>query len=129
MSEVGKDGPAVLAGRRSRSVASELLTWAYRYRVYLLLAMVFAVMSRIAPRFLTEGNFENILKAAGVYLPAAAGFNIVMIAGHIDLSIGSGMTMGGMVAIGLEPQLGWAGSLAVAGLCGLALGIDRKSVV
>ncbi|MBE3132616.1 MAG: hypothetical protein IMZ55_04025, partial [Acidobacteria bacterium] len=65
---------------------------AYRYRVYLLLAAIVAVMTAIAPNFLTSGNFGNILKAAGVNLPAAMGFNIVMISGQLDLSIGSAMT-------------------------------------
>jgi len=46
-----------------------------------------------------------------------------MISGQLDLSIGSAMTMGGIVVVGLEPQLGWIGSFCVAALCGGVLGL------
>ena len=114
---------------RGRAALGWALAAAYRYRVYLLLAVILGVMGRIAPNFLTPGNAGNILKAAGIHLPAAAGFNVVMIAGHLDLSIGSAMTMGGMMVIGLEPHLGWAGSFGVAILCGLALGLVNGLLV
>ena len=114
------------------------LALAYRWRVYLLLAAIVAVMTAIAPNFLTSGNFGNILKAAGVNLPAAMGFNIVMISGQLDLSIGSAMTLGGMMAVGLEPRLtalglppamAWAGSFGAALLAGLALGLANGLLV
>ncbi|MCX5682111.1 MAG: ABC transporter permease [Planctomycetota bacterium] len=105
------------------------LAWAYRYKVYLLLAAILAVMAQIAPRFLTAGNFGNILKAAGINLPAAAGFNIVMICGQLDLSIGSAMTLGGMMTVGLEPHIGWAGGFAAALACGLVLGLANGLLV
>jgi len=105
------------------------LAWAYRYKVYLLLAAIIAVMAQIAPRFLTAGNFGNILKAAGINLPAAAGFNIVMICGQLDLSIGSAMTLGGMMTVGLEPHVGWAGGVAAALACGLVLGLVNGLLV
>ena len=107
----------------------KVLAWAYRHKVYLLLAAIFAVMAQIAPRFLTAGNFGNILKAAGINLPAAAGFNIVMICGQLDLSIGSAMTLGGMMTVGLEPHIGWAGGLAAALACGLVLGLVNGLLV
>jgi len=118
--------------RRPHGRAGDLgkvLAWAYRRKVYLLLAAIFAVMAQIAPRFLTAGNFGNILKAAGINLPAAAGFNIVMICGQLDLSIGSAMTLGGMMTVGLEPHIGWAGGLAAALACGLALGLVNGLLV
>jgi len=123
----GGEHPALPHGRGG--TLGKGLAWAYRYKVYLLLAAIFAVMAEIAPRFLTTGNLGNILKAAGINLPAAAGFNLVMICGHLDLSIGPAMTLGGMMAVGLEPQLGWAGGLAAALACGLALGLVNGLLV
>ena len=102
---------------------------AYHYRVYLLLFAIVAVMSATAPHFLTGSNFRNILKTAGTNLPAAAGFTLVMIAGQLDLSVGAAMTLGGMLVIGLEPQLGWAGSFCAALLCGTALGLVNGLLV
>ena len=102
---------------------------AYRYRVYLLCAIIFTVMGFAAPRFLTPGNFSNILKGTSTNLPAAVGFTIVLIAGQLDLSVGSAMTMGGILVMGLQPQLGWAGGFAAAVLCGLALGLANGLLV
>jgi ribose/xylose/arabinose/galactoside ABC-type transport system permease subunit/ABC-type sugar transport system substrate-binding protein len=102
---------------------------AYRYRVYLLLFAIVALMSATAPNFLTGNNLRNILKATGTNLPAAAGFTLVMIAGQLDLSVGAAMTLGGMLVIGLEPQLGWAGSFCAALLCGTALGLVNGVLV
>ncbi len=102
---------------------------AYRYRVYLLALVIFSVMAAIAPNFASVGNFANILKAAGINLLAGAGFTIVMICGQLDLSIGSTMTLGGMMAVGLAPELGWAGSFAVALVAGLAVGLVNGLLV
>jgi len=108
---------------------TSLTSLIYRGRVYLLLVVIVGVMAAIAPNFGTMANGANILKAAGVNLLAAAGFTIVMISGQLDLSIGSAMTLGGMLAVGLEPQLGWAGSCAVAVLSGVVLGMVNGVLV
>ena len=109
--------------------AGEILALAYRYRVYLLAAAIFAVMGAIAPNFATVGNGAAVLKAAATNLLAAAGFTIVMISGQLDLSVGSAMTLGGMMAIGLQPQLGVAGSFVAALLAGLVLGLINGLLV
>jgi ribose/xylose/arabinose/galactoside ABC-type transport system permease subunit len=106
-----------------------LTSLAYRGRVYILLLLIVGVMAAIAPNFVTVGNFANILKAAGINLLAGIGFTIVMISGQLDLSIGSAMTMGGMMVVGLEPQLGWVGSFFVAILCGVVLGLVNGLLV
>jgi ribose transport system substrate-binding protein len=111
---------------RPRSVRRDpgsLATLAYGYRVYLLLALICAVMSVLAPEFRTSGNVGNILKATALNLPAAAGFTLVLVCGQLDLSIGSVMTLGGMLAVGLQPHLGWAASFVVGVLCGALVGL------
>jgi len=79
-------------------------------------------MSALTPEFHTSGNIANILKATALNLPAAAGFTLVLVCGQLDLSIGSVMTLGGMLAVGLQPHLGWAASFAVSVLCGALVG-------
>lgn len=118
----------VAAGRSSRAF-EKAAALAYRWRVYLLLGVIFAVMSVIAPRFLTSKNFGNILKTTSINLPAAVGFTVVLICGQLDLSVGSAMTMGGILAVGLSEPLGWAGSLAAAVGFGLALGLVNGLLV
>lgn len=104
------------------ATAAKLGALAYRYRAGLLCAVIFALMSAVAPRFLTIGNVRAILKGASVDLPAAMGFTIVLICGQLDLSVGAVMTMGGMAVVAMQPQLGWAGSLAAAVALGTAVG-------
>jgi ribose transport system permease protein len=101
----------------------------YRWRVWLLCAIIFAVMGAISPDFRTPGNFANIIKGVGTNLPAAIGFTIVLLAGQLDLSVGSAMTMGGMLVMGLAPRLGWAGALAVAAGAGVILGLVNGLLV
>ena len=121
-------GPPASSGQAGPSLGKAAVL-AYRYRVYLLCAIIFAVMGCIAPRFLTPGNVSNILKGTSTNLPAAVGFTIVLIAGQLDLSVGSAMTMGGMLVMGLQPHLGWAGSFAAAVGFGLVLGLVNGLLV
>ena len=101
----------------------------HRARIYLLCAAVFALMALIAPNFLTLPNLSAILKGTSANLYAAIGLTIVLIAGQLDLSIGAVMTLGAMVAIGLQPKLGWGGSFAVAAVSGVLVGLINGLLV
>lgn len=98
-------------------------------RIWLLLALIFAVMGLAAPGFLNTYNLTAILKNVSLNALAATGFTLVMIAGQLDLSIGTSLTLGGMMAIGLQPALGWGGSIAVALACGVAVGLVNGLLV
>jgi ribose/xylose/arabinose/galactoside ABC-type transport system permease subunit/ABC-type sugar transport system substrate-binding protein len=102
----------------SRSL-SQTLT---RQRIYLMLIAVFGLLAVVAPNFTTAHNLMSILKATSLYALVAAGFTVVMICGQLDLSIGSVVTLGGLVTIGLQPHLGWTGSIVLAALAGMAVG-------
>ncbi|MEO7716677.1 MAG: substrate-binding domain-containing protein [Capsulimonas sp.] len=108
--------------RVSIPTGDRVAAWAYRARISLLCAAVFAAMSVLAPNFLTLGNLASIFKGMSTNLYAAIGLTIVLIAGQLDLSIGALMTIGGMAAIGLQPRLGWGGAFAVAALLGVIVG-------
>jgi ribose transport system permease protein len=124
-----EERPARVSEAPSPTALGGVASVAYGYRVYLLLVVIVGVMGAIAPNFLTAGNAANILKSAGVNLLAGAGFTIVMICGQLDLSIGSTMTLGGMLVVGLQPDLGWAGSLAAALAAGAGAGIANGLLV
>jgi ribose transport system permease protein len=100
-----------------------------RYRIYLLLAAVCAIMAASAPNFASAFNAGTILKSASAHLLPAAGLTFVLVVGQIDLSFGACMTLGGMLAIGLEPSLGWPGGIAVAVLAGLGIGLANGALV
>ena len=113
----------------ARGGAGRLGLLAYRYRVYLLCAGVIAVMCALSPAFRSWDSARTVLKSATESLPAGIGFALVLICGQLDLSVGSVMTLGGMVAITLQPSLGWGGSLAVGIAAGAMVGLFNGLLV
>jgi ribose transport system permease protein len=101
---------------------STVAGFAARRRIWLLLLAVWGVMAACAPHFATGPNTASILKAAATHLPAAIGLTLVMVAGQLDLSFGSAMSLAGMVTVTLQPKLGWSGAMGVALACGALLG-------
>ena len=94
-----------------------------KYRIYLILVLIFIVMSLAYPRFLTLFNMGTILKGASMNALLACGLTVVIICGHIDLSIGSILTFSGGLIIGLQSQLGWTGSILITLVAGIAIGL------
>lgn len=103
--------------------------WLADNRIYLLLALVFLVMSLWAPHFLSAGVQGNILRGIAVNSLLAAGLTLVLIVRQMDLSFGSVLTLSAMVAAKLYPQAGWAGAVAGAAGCGLAIGLANGFLV
>ena len=112
-----------------RSGRNSLLALGDRYRIYVLSALVFAIMSLFAPKFFSVSNFTTILNAIALNAIAAIGFTVVMICGQLDLSIGSVITFSGILALGLQPALGFAGSIAVAVAAGALIGLFNGLLV
>jgi ribose transport system permease protein len=100
-----------------------LLAFGDKYRIYILFVAVFAFMSLFAPHFFNVFNITSILKAIAMNSCVAIGFTVVMICGQLDLSIGTVITFAGVLALGLEPALGFPGAIAVAVLGGAAVGL------
>jgi ribose/xylose/arabinose/galactoside ABC-type transport system permease subunit len=112
-----------------RAGRNSLLALGDTYRIYILFVAVFAVMSLLAPRFFTIANFTAILNAIALNATAATGFTVVMICGQLDLSIGSVITFSGVMALGLQPVLGFAGAIAVAIAGGIIVGLFNGLLV
>ncbi|MHB9025955.1 MAG: ABC transporter permease [Armatimonadota bacterium] len=106
-----------------------VLAWAGRYRIYWLCAVTYLTMVFIASNFLTPGNQKSLLELAAIYALPAIGFTLVLLVGHLDLSFGVCLTLGGMMAIGFQEQFGWVGSIAIALLCGLVCGLVNGVMV
>ena len=105
---------------------ARLLRFLDRHRALLMLLALASIFSVYAPNFLSSENVTTILKAASLNAIVAIGFTLVLILGQLDLSVGAVVMLSGMLTIGLQPQLGWLGSipvsLAVGGAIGLANG-------
>ena len=67
--------------------------------------VLFVVVGRVNPRFLSNSNLTNIFSGNAYIAVAAIGMSIVIITGHIDVSVGS--------LIGVLATI--AGTLAVSG--------------
>ena len=65
---------------------------------------VFVVFSlSVGDLFLAQGNIENVARQISLDAPIVFGETIVLIAGGIDISVGSNMAMASALAIGLQP--------------------------
>jgi ribose/xylose/arabinose/galactoside ABC-type transport system permease subunit len=102
---------------------NSLLALGDKYRIYILLVAVFAFMSLFAPKFFALQNMTSILNAISMNATVAIGFTVVMICGQLDLSIGSVITFAGVLTMGLQPVLGFAGAIAVAVAGGAFVGL------
>jgi ribose transport system permease protein len=108
---------------------SKLLAFGDKYRIYILFVAIFAFMSLFAPRFFNVFNITSILKAISMNACVAIGFTVVMICGQLDLSIGTVITLAGVVALGLEPKLGFPLAIAVAVVAGALVGLFNGLLV
>lgn len=95
------------------------------------LAMVLSIctaLTFVTDSFLSASNLSNVLRQASLLFIIASGATIVMLAGGIDLSIGSTVTLAAVLAAGTvhatqSSALGFAVGLLVGGGVGLANGL------
>src|SRR4051812_1529256 len=62
-------------------------------RLLLTVAILWIVLSFLSPNFFTTSNITNIFVNAAPLALAAAGLTLVIIAGDLDLSVGSAMAL------------------------------------
>ncbi|MHC4643159.1 MAG: substrate-binding domain-containing protein, partial [Planctomycetota bacterium] len=98
-------------------------------RALLMLVVLFAGLSVFAPNFFSVFNITTILKGASLNGIVAIGFTVIFILGQLDLSIGAVVMLCGMLAIGLQPSLGWVGSITLAVLAGATVGLVNGLLV
>ena len=85
----------------TKAPASPLLkvaSAADRFKLEIILVVVFIVATFLSPSFLTSGNLLNVLRTASLKGVIAFGMTFVIICGEIDLSIGSTVGLSGIVA-------------------------------
>lgn len=87
-----------------------------------------AGISMLSPYFLTVGNFTNLLKQVSIVAILAAGQSVVIIAGGIDLSVGSilalsAVTTGTLIQGGVSPILATIVGLLVGTIAGIVNGV------
>jgi len=100
-----------------------------KHRALVMWLALFGFLSLFAPNFLTLLNITTLLKGASLTAIAAIGFTLILILGQLDLSIGAVVMLSGMLVIGLQPQLGWPGSMLVAIAAGSTVGLINGLLV
>ncbi len=93
--------------------------------VLLLLWVLLAVLPATRGVFLTERNLATLLTQNAHILVVAVGMTLVIVIRGIDLSVGAGVALTGVVAALLQLRLGVSAPVAIAAAlaCGAAIGV------
>ncbi|MGO1266118.1 MAG: ABC transporter permease [Microbacterium gubbeenense] len=86
-----------------------------QYRVIVILVATFALSASMVPGFLEARTLSLSLDRVATLGIVAVGLTVVLIAGQLDLSVGTILALSGITTISLQPALGVFGA-AVAGL-------------
>jgi ribose transport system permease protein len=91
--------------------------------IFILLALLCAVVAVINPRFLVSSNLQNISRLIGMFGILSIGAGIVIITSGIDLSVGSIMALVGILLSIFLTEKKWPSGLAVLAVIAIAAGL------
>src|ERR1700734_2908878 len=102
-----------------------------RFGFYAALLILIAVFSALSPAFLTLQNGLNILQQTSTIGIMAIGQTLVILAGGIDISVGSVLGLGGMVAAMVMRNPGASPLVAASAgvLAGLVVGLVNGAII
>ncbi|MCC5778736.1 ABC transporter permease [Nitratireductor sp. B36] len=98
------------------------LALALQYRVGIILGLTLLISALVVPGFLGLTTLNLGLDRASTIGIIAIGLTVLLIAGQIDLSVGSVFALSGVVSIILQPQLGILPAAVVGILAGMLAG-------
>lgn len=93
-----------------------------RFRVAVILCLTLIVAALLVPGFVSLTTLSLGLDRGSTIGLIAIGLTVLLIAGQIDLSVGSVFAVSGIVAIMLQPALGMGWAAAAGALAGTAAG-------
>lgn len=101
-----------------------------RFLPFLTLLALAIGLSLATPHFLTGMNLASLFRQTAVINIMALGVTLVIVAGGIDLSVGSMMALAGLLGcMTMERGAGMAAGIAVGILAGTALGLANGLVI
>lgn len=100
-------------------------------RIYILFVLLFILAMALAPNFFNRHNLNSLLKASNLYAVMGIGLTIVMLAGHLDLSIQSVMNTGAIVALFMfsRMHMSWPVAILIACASGAVVGLVNGLLV
>lgn len=97
--------------------------------IYVAIALLVVATSFIEPRFLTTGNFDNIMRQFGVLIFAALGMTFVIMAGFLDLSIGGIISLVAVVTVTMIDKVGQGPAILIGIAVGLGCGLVNSILI
>ena len=94
------------------NLAKDIWRRSSKFQSLLVLLLMVAAMAALSDRFFTAANGWNIMRQISVNLCLSIGMTMVIVAGGIDLSVGSILALAGAVTAGLIKHalpIGWLG--------------------
>lgn len=103
---------------RLGSVWAEIGRWRNEIILFGAIAAIFIVVGAINPMFLNSANVTNILAGNAYIAIAAVGMSMIILCGHIDVSVGAligvlAMIAGSIAVNGYPPWLAWLTPIAI----------------
>ncbi len=112
-----------------RGGRSAVLPWIDRNRIFILFVAVFVFMTAFAPKFFNSFNLTTIARTMAMNACVAIGFTIVLICGQLDLSIGTVITLSGVIGLGMKGLVGYELSVPLAVAAGALVGLINGLLV
>jgi ribose transport system permease protein len=116
---------AVRLGRAAGEVAARSL----RNPIWLSLVAAIAFFAVQSPHFLSLFNLSNVLLQAAFFGFLAIGLTLVIVSGHIDLSVGSLVGLCAGLSVVLQPSLGLPFAVTAALGAGALVGLVNGLIV
>jgi ribose transport system permease protein len=97
--------------------------------IFIAIGILVVATSLIEPKFLTSGNFDNIVRQFGTLIFAALGMTFVIMAGFIDLSIGGIISLVAVVTVTLIDTVGQGPAILIGISIGLGCGLLNSILI
>jgi ribose/xylose/arabinose/galactoside ABC-type transport system permease subunit len=112
-----------------RTVKQKLRAFAGEYAIVLLLILLALIVSIIQPKFFTVQNFRNILNQIAVVGILSCGMTFVILIGCIDLSVGSMISLSGIISLTLLEKVGGFPAILLTVLIGAFIGLVSGFII
>jgi len=121
------DHPETRKAEFSR-LSAQIGLWRHELILLGAIAALFVIVGTINPMFLSSANLTNIFASNAYIAIAAIGISMVIICGHIDVSVGAmigvlGIVSGSLAVKGYSPWLCWLVPLIIGVLISAFIGV------
>lgn len=125
---IGYDS-SISGSKKTDYIVKKIRQLIFDYSILFVLVIIVIFISFLSRDFLTTTNILNVLRQASINGILACGMTFIMIYGGFDLSVGSTLSLTGVLAIGLQGYIGIIPAVIVALIIGILIGIINGSIL